>query len=178
MRSTIVVVAACAAALVAASMLGVATAESPTVPPLRTISVEGVAKVPLAQGSDAAGADGAYRSAMAEAVADGRSKAEFLASKVGATLAAVQSVVEGGGSVSCTGGEGESPYVEYTGAEPDFGSPSVVAPGILRAAAGAAPVPPRAPLVRRRVRRKATAHKAAGTTCTVSATVALGYAIS
>jgi len=172
--------AAAAAALVAASMLGVATAESPTAPPIRTVSVQGVANVPLAQGADAPTANAAYRAGMAAAVADGQSKAEFLAGKVGATLGAAQSVVEDGGSISCTGGE-ESGYVEYQGVEPDFGSSdATVSPGVLRAGAAK---PTLAPSVRKpsrhKARHKTAAGKAAvGGACTLSTQVSLSYAIS
>jgi len=179
-RTAIAMTAAAAAALVAASMLGVATAESPTAPPIRTVSVQGVANVPLAQGADAPTANAAYRAGMAAAVADGQSKAEFLAGKVGATLGAAQSVVEDGGSISCTGGE-EPGYVEYQGAEPDFGSSdATVSPGVLRAGAAK---PTLAPSVRKpsrhKARHKTAAGKAAvGAACTLSTQVSLSYAIS
>ena len=54
--------------------------------PSRTVSVEGVATVPIAQNANLAAATSVYRQGMAAAVADGQSKAEFLASKAGATL--------------------------------------------------------------------------------------------
>ena len=126
MRVPIAATAATAAALVAASMLGVASAEAPTSSPVRTVSVEGVSIAPISQTADAASATAAYRAGMAAAVADGQSKAEFLASKVGASLGPAQSVVEGGGYISCVGTE----EAEYQGAQPDFGSPGggVVSP--------------------------------------------------
>ena len=131
MRTAIVATAAGAAALIAASMLGVASAEAPTTTPIRTVTVEGVAIVPIAQGASAATATAAYRQGMSAAVADGQSKAEYLAGRVGGTIGAAQSVGEGGGSITCIG-DGESQYVEYTGEQPDFGygsSPVVEAGG-------------------------------------------------
>ncbi len=151
MRIVITAIVAAALALLAASMLGVASAEAPaptttTVatpvpasPPVRTVSVQGVATAPLAQGSSASSATASYRQAMAAAVSDGQNKAEFLAGKVGATLGIVQSVTEGGGSIECRGEE--SRYAEYEGEQPDFGSsPTTVGP--LRAAAVAPPAAP------------------------------------
>jgi hypothetical protein len=167
---------AVAAALFAANMLAVAVAEAPTVTPLRTISVQGVARVPIGQFDNAAAATASYREGMAGAVTDAQSKAGFLAGKVGATIGAVQSVAEGGGYIACTGG-GESNYAEYEGEEPDFGS----APAPLPAPAAA--VAPRATGVHRarprRVRhRRPTAKKATAVTCTLTAQVSLVYAIS
>jgi hypothetical protein len=167
---------AVAAALFAANMLAVAVAEAPTVTALRTISVQGVARAPIGQFANAAAATATYREGMASAVADGQTKAGFLAGKVGATIGAVQSVVEGGGYITCTGG-GESSYAEYGGEEPDFGS----APTSLPAPAAA--VAPRATGVRRarprRVRhRRPTAKQATAVTCTLTAQVSLVYAIN
>lgn len=112
-------------ALVVASVVGVAAAETPSSASTRTVSVEGVATAPLAQGASAATA--AYRQAMAAAEADGHQKAEFLVQKVGAVLGEVQSIAEAGGSIECSGGS-ESGYVEYEGEEPDFGQESGVSP--------------------------------------------------
>ncbi len=160
------------AGLLAANMLGVASAEGPTTTASpRTISVQGVAKAPVAQGASAALATESYRQAMASAVADGLGKAEFLAAKAGVALGAVQSVVENGGSISCTAGaEGE--YLAYEGEQPDFPMNQAVA------------VAPQtfAPAVRRskpKVRRhKAKAKKSTAAGCAVSAQVSLVYAIS
>jgi hypothetical protein len=92
----------------------------------------------------------------------------------------VQSIVEGGGSISCSGEE--SRYTEYTGEQPDFGSGSSVTP--LHVSQGAA-VTPGAPAVRKssKKRKKSkhttpTAKKAASETCTLSAQVSLLYAIT
>jgi hypothetical protein len=59
----------------AANMLGVAVAEAPTGTPLRTISVQGTATLPIGQGDNAAAATAVYREGMAGAVTDGQSKA-------------------------------------------------------------------------------------------------------
>ena|ERR1700694_4718091 len=179
MRVSIAAMAGGAVALTAASMLGVASAEAPapTATP-RTVSVEGVAtNVPIAQGSSAATANAVYRQGMEAAIADAHSKAEFLAGKVGGSIGAAQSVAEGGGGISCTGGEG-STYVEYTGEQPDFGSPSVSI-GPLRGSAIAAPqASPGRPVLRPRHRHKATGKKAAAGTCTLSTQVAVAYLLN
>src|SRR5436305_11329738 len=143
MRSSIAAIAGVLAALVLSGMLGVASAEAPTTgAPVRSVSVGGVAKVPIAQNADAATATAAYRQGMAAAVTDGLSKAEVLAGKAGATLGAVQSITEGGGYISCTGEE-ENEYAQYRGEQPDFASP-VTYGGPVRAVAS-----PRAPAVGR-----------------------------
>jgi hypothetical protein len=180
MKLTIAATAATAAALVAASMLGVASAEAPTVSPTRTVSVEGVAIVPISQAADAPTAAAAYRAGMAAAVTDAQSKAEFLASRVGASIGPAQTVVEGGGYISCTG-EG----VEYMGAQPDFGSPggSVVAPvrplsGAATPKVGGAPQLHK-PAAKHRKRRKTTAGKATTVaSCTLSTQVSVAYALN
>jgi uncharacterized protein YggE len=158
-------------------MLGVASAEAPTGTSVRTVSVQGVAIVPIAQGANAAAATAVYRQGMAGAVADGQSKAEFLASKAGATLGSVQSIVEGGGYIGCTD---ESGYVEYQGEQPDFGSPAgTISPG--RLAAGTAPptsVPPVRRPSRHRRHKAPPAKKAAAGACTLTAQVAVVYSIS
>jgi hypothetical protein len=181
MRSAIAATLAVAAGLVLANMLGVAAAEAPTTTtatPIRTVSVEGVASVAIAQGANRAVANTVYREGMAGAVADGQSKAEFLASKTTATLGSVQNVVEGGGSIQCTGGE-ESSYVEYQGEQPDFGTPEsasrVIAP---EAAARAVVHKPPVKHPKKKRKRKPSAKAATATTCTLSTDVTLVYAIS
>ena len=96
MRIVIAATVAAAGGLVAAGVLGVATAETPTLPPPRTVSV-GEWRQAISQSASAAVATAVYRQGMADAVTDGQAKAQFLASKVGATLGPVQSMVEGGG---------------------------------------------------------------------------------
>ena len=164
--------------LAVANMLGVAAAEAPptrTTTPVRTINVEGVATVPVTQGANRATATTAYREAMAAALADGQSKAEFLASKAGVTLSLVQSIAEGGGSISCTGGA-ESEYVEYQGEQPDFGSTDASVSPIEAAAAPRATVV-RKPAAKRR-KKHPTAKKASVAGCALSTQVSLAYAIT
>lgn len=168
-------------ALVVASVVGVAAAETPSSASTRTVSVEGVATAPLAQGASAATATAAYRQAMAAAEADGHQKAEFLVQKVGAVLGEVQSIAEAGGSIECSGGS-ESGYVEYEGEEPDFGQESGVSPTPFERAAS---TPSTAPATQRhhkrkhkkRVSAKRNARAASATSCTVSARVALVYTL-
>jgi hypothetical protein len=109
--------------LIVAGLLGVASAEAPTATtPPPTVSVQGVATEPIEQSASSATATAVYRQGMADSITDGQAKAQFLASKAGVTLGSVQSIVEGGGYIGCTGGE-ESSNDEYQGAQPDFGSP-------------------------------------------------------
>jgi hypothetical protein len=181
MRSAIAATLAVAAGLVVANMLGVASAEAPTTAtPVRTVSVDGVANVPVAQGANRAVATAAYREGMAGAVSDGLGKAEFLAGKAGATLGSVQSIVEGGGSIQCTTG-GESGYVEYEGEQPDFGSPSVsVEPALAPRVAGSAVKPTvHKPGSKRpkKKKKKPAAKAASAAVCTLSTDVTLVYAL-
>jgi hypothetical protein len=162
--------------LIAAGLLGVASAEAPTASPARTVSVQGVATVPVAQGANLAAATAAYRLGMAAAVADGQAKAEFLAGKAGATLGSVQSIAEGGGYIGCTGGE-EPGGGEYTGEQPDFGSTGVaVSPAAPRVLANAAPGI-RKPVVkhRKKKRKRPLAKHASVVSCTLSTQVSLAY---
>jgi hypothetical protein len=172
MKIPLAAIVAMAAGLVAANMLGVAAAEAPTTAtPVRTVSVDGVATVPIAQGADLTVATSAYRQGMAAAMADGQSKAEFLSSKAGTTLGSVQNIIEGGGSIGCTDGE-ESDYVEYQGEQPDFGSPAASAsPAVDERAA----VPH--PKKNRKKKKKPSAKAAAATTCTLTTDVSLVYTI-
>ena len=178
MRSAIAAIGTVAAAFFAVNMLGVAVAEAPTGTPLRTISVQGVANVPIGQSDNAAAATAVYREGMAAAVADGQSKATFLAGKLSATLGPVQSVVEDGGYISCSGG-GESGYAEYEGEQPDFGS----APRQAAVAPAAAQLsqPARAThgaRTKRAKRKHRRAKRAAAVTCRLTAQISLAYAIN
>ena len=180
MKIPIAATAGAAAALVAASMLGVAAAEAPPAAPPRIVSVQGVATVPIAQGSSLAAATAAYRQGMAAALADGQSKAEFLAGKAATTLGAVQSIVEGGGSISCINA-GETSYAEYLGEQPDFGSSgaSVTPVRVNSGLAVGAPSPVHKRVLKHAKHRSApTAKKAAGVSCSLSAQVALAYTIA
>ena len=165
------------AGLCAASMLGVAVAEAPTAAPVREVSVEGVATVPIGQFDTASAATAVYREAMADALNDGQTKATFLASKTGSTLGPVQSIVEGGGNIGCSGetAEGETNYPRYEGEEPDFGYGAAVAE---RASAPAV-----APSVTRHAKprhkkKRAMAKTAGGVSCTLSTGVSIAYAMN
>jgi hypothetical protein len=182
MRIVIAATVAAAGGLVAAGVLGVATAETPTLPPPRTVSVQGVATEAISQSASAAVATAVYRQGMADAVTDGQAKAQFLASKVGATLGPVQSMVEGGGYIGCAGGN-ESGNVEYQGEQPDFGSSgvSISATGVSTGVATprAVPVVHKPVVKHRKSRRKSpTAKKAATAACTLSTQVSLLYTLS
>ena len=175
MRVVIAATLAAAGGLLAASMLGVATAEAPTTSPPRTASVQGVATEAIDQSATATTATAVYRHGMADAVSDGLTKAQFLASKTGATLGPVQSVVEDGGYITCAAN------VEYLGEQPDFGSTgvSISASGVRAGSARPTPLPVRhkPAAKRRRHRRSPAAKKASLPTCTLSTQVSLAYAL-
>jgi hypothetical protein len=179
MRIAIAATLAVTAGLVVANMLGVAAAEAPTATPtattpVRTVSVEGVATVPVAQDADLEAATAAYRQGMADAVTDGQSKAEFLAGKVAGTLGPVQSVTEDGGSISCLGEESEgSRYAEYEGEQPDFGSGRTISVAPVEAAA---PVS-RPPAARKVAKKHTTAKKSSAVTCKLEAQLSLVYTL-
>lgn len=144
--------------------------------PLRTVSVQGVANEPLDSAASAETATTVYRQAMAGAIVDGQAKAQFLAEKTTATLGQVQSISEGGGSISCPEG------IEYVGGQPDFGSGASVAPvfaGAVQAPVAKGHAPPtvgKAPAKHRR--RRHSAKKSATESCTLSTQVALVYQLS
>jgi hypothetical protein len=168
-------------ALVAAGMLGVASAEAPTTTsPPPTVSVQGVAIEAIEQSASSASATTVYRQGMAAAIADGQAKAQFLASSAGVTLGAVQSIVENGGYIGCTGNE-----VEYSGEQPDFGSPGVVgvSPGAVSVprVEGAVTHGTSKPAVKHAKKKKGkspVAKRASVAGCTLTAQVSLTYAIS
>jgi hypothetical protein len=177
MRTVITAIAAATATLMAASTLGVATAEAPTTALPRLVSVEGVATQPIEQKASAAAAATLYHQEMEAAVTDGQTKAQLLAGKVGGTLGAAQSVVEGGGYITCP------ENVEYEGEQPDSG-----AGGLPVSAAGvsAAPAAPQAarptpvlhkPVKRHKLHNGPVAKKANVTSCTLSTQVSLVYAL-
>jgi hypothetical protein len=188
MRIVMTAFAVSAASLILVGALGVASAETTTTttpattaaPPLRTVSVQGVATEPIEQSANAAAATAVYRQAMASAVSDGQTKAQFLASQVGATLGQVQSMAEGGGYIQCTGSE-----EGYLGEQPDFGSAGnytaapVASPREAVKSRSAAPSPAVKP--RRKPKRRkqgGAAKQAAATTCTLATQVSLVYALS
>jgi hypothetical protein len=184
MRILAVAAAISVLALGAIGVLGVAGAETtttttsttPASAPLRSVSVQGVASAPLAPEANAATATAVYRQAMASAVADGQSKAQFLAEKAGATLGVVQGIAEGGGDISCPAEE------EYTGEQPDFGYAS--GGGIVAGASAPALARPHTPGTRKpavkhtKKHRKTKAKAATAAVCTLSTQVALTYQLS
>jgi hypothetical protein len=185
MRIVVTATVVVAASLILVGVLGVAGAETTTSttttpttatnPPLRTVSVQGVATEPIEQSASAAAATGVYRQAMASAVSDGQVKAQFLASQAGATLGQVQGMAEGGGYIQCAGSE-----EGYLGEQPDFGSagnyatPEVAPRAIAKAVTPRVAVKPRKP----KRKKKSVAKKASATTCTLSTQVSLVYALS
>jgi hypothetical protein len=181
-KRALTAIVAVAAVLFAANMLGVAVAEAPTVTALRTISVQGVATLPVGQSDKIAEATAVYREATADAVTDGQSKAAFLAGKVGGAVSAVQSVVEDGGYINCTAA-GETEYAEYEGEEPDFGYGRQTNVGAVVPTSATTPSKESAssavprPKLKHRKRKHPTAKKAAAGSCKLQAQVSLIYAI-
>src|ERR1700677_220181 len=168
-------------ALIAAGMLGVASAEAPTTAsPPPTVSVQGVAIEPIEQSASSATATTVYRQGMAAAVTDGQAKAQFLASSAGVTLGAVQSIVENGGYIGCAGDE-----IEYLGEQPAFGSPGVVeyggevtaAPRVTGAVAPVASKPAVKHAKKNKHKKAPVAKRASVAGCTLTAQVSLTYAI-
>lgn len=178
MRLALAAVLAAAAALFAASMLGVAVAEAPTVTSLRTVNVEGVATLPIAPNADAATASGVYHQAMAAAIEDGKVKAEILTGKVGGALGAVQTVTEDGGQIECTSNT-EAGWQPYEGEEPDFGNARSSATPALASGNAAAPAAAPTPAVRSgksKKRKRTRAKKAAAPPgCRLNARVSVTY---
>lgn len=173
--------------LIAAGLLGVASAEAPTTTaPPPAVSVQGVATEPIEQSASSATANAVYRQGMADAIADGQAKAQFLASKAGVTVGSVQSIVEDGGYIGCTSSD-ESGNDEYLGAQPDFGSPGSAASGpVLNAprALGKATPGVRKPAARHGKKKhkkpsakQASATTASATTCTLATQVSLVYTL-
>jgi hypothetical protein len=96
-------------------------AEAP--PP--SVSVDGVANVAISQYASSTEADAVYREGLTAAIKDGLGKADFLATATGATVGAVQQILERGSSVECVSPSEEgsgTEYASYDGAQPDSGS--------------------------------------------------------
>jgi hypothetical protein len=174
-------VVAAAAALFAASMLGVAVAEAPTVTSLRTVNVEGVATLPVPQEADSATASGVYHQAMAAAIDDGKTKAEVLAGKIGASLGAPQTITEDGGEVECSSGSEEG-WEPYKGERPDFGTartPTSVfgksGEGTSAPASSAAPVTPALAHRKHKKKHKSAKKSSVPPGCRLAAQVSLVY---
>jgi hypothetical protein len=171
------------AGLIAAGVLGVAGAETqtsstvggPLASPPRTVSVQGVAHEAIDPNANATQATTVYRQGMADALADGQAKAQFLVGKAGATLGPVQSIAEGGGYIGCTG---ES---EYLGEQPDFGSSATFGGAVgVSAPPAARPVTVHRPTIKRprhRKRHSATGKKASTGTCTLSTQLSVAYGL-
>jgi hypothetical protein len=137
---------------------------------IRTVSVEGVDLVSIERTANRATANSTYRKALAEALADGQSKAQLLAERTGSTLGPIQTMREGSGSLEC----GEA---EYEGVMPDFGQG-----GSLYATPGAAAVSPiyrakHASSPGRPRQKHRQAKKADVTQCSLSADVGLVYQV-
>jgi hypothetical protein len=169
LRRALTATFAAAAGLAITGVLGVAVAEGPSSTTSRTVSVQGVATEPIDQNATSAVANAVYRHGMEAAIADGAAKAQFLVTKAGANLGAVQSIVEDGGYVGCTG------EAEYLGEQPDFGSPggsvqALASPVVRRLTAKAAP--------RHRPHKAPTARKAGASPCILATQVSLAYALS
>ncbi len=181
LKSVIAATIATALGLAAFGVLGAGAAEAPTSasPALRTVSVEGVATIAIGQSASAAEATAVYRQGMTDALADGQSKAQFLASGTGATLGVVQSVVEDGGYITCTGSE-----IEYLGEQPDFGSAGVYVSAAGVSMRSVASPPQSTPAVRKpavkshKRKHKPAAKSAAASGCILSAQVSLVYGLS
>jgi hypothetical protein len=197
MKIVLTASAAAAAGLIAAGALGVAgAAETTTTPttttatttttvtstatpeattlstvPPRTVSVKGVATEPIAANASAAIATSVYRQGMADAIGDGQTKAQFLATKAGATLGSVQSIAEDGGYIDCSGD------LEYQGEQPDFGS-GVSVGNIVESAPVAPAVHTDKHAKPRKPAKRHSAKKAAVASCTLSTQVSLVYALS
>jgi hypothetical protein len=179
MRVPIAAILAATAGLAAASMLGIASGESPTsTTPLRTVSVEGVASEAIGQQASKATATAIYHQGMSDAVADGLVKAQVLAGKAGATVGVVQSIAEGNGYIRCTSTSSEN--AEYEGEEPDFGSGSSPYPVAFAGPVASAPAAPggvNKPALKKRKHKRPAAKASSGTTCTLYTQVALTYQV-
>lgn len=154
-----------------------AAAEAPTASPVRSVNVEGVASAAIEQHASQAQADAAYRQAMAGAFADAKTKAEFLASTAGATLGAVQNIVEDSGYIECKSPEG-SEYEGYEGEQPDFGNGANARVAPVAAARPSVGVAPTSKKKKKKKKKHPSAKTAAAVTCQVYAMVGLAYALS
>jgi uncharacterized protein YggE len=176
------------AGLAVVGVLGVAAAEAPTsttttpttttttvATPVRTVTVQGVANEAIEPAASAATATSVYRQGMTDAITDGQSKAQFLAGKAGASVGAVQSIVEDGGYISCSG------EIEYSGEQPDWGSSGggPVAPISAHSVARAPQAVSHKPAGKhRKSNKRPKAKSAAAGGCTLSAQITLVYALN
>ncbi len=183
---TILIGAVAAVALLAAGLLGVAAGEGPAgSSSARNVDVEGVGVVPIPAKATAAQATAVYREGMAKALADGQSKAQFIAEHEGVALGVPVTTIEDGGNIECSGyvaGEGFSRYVAYEGEQPDFGVARITSSGSSGAPAPAlsGAAVKSAPSVSHRPKGKHGKHpakKASATSCELTAELTLGYAL-
>lgn len=174
--ATLVVVAA-----VVCGALGVASGEGPAgSTATRYVSVQGVGVAPIGVADNAEQADAVYREGMAKALADGQSKAAFLAEKAGVGLGVAVTITEDGGGIECSGTEGENSYPQYEGEQPDFGygrATPVAAVAPESAASTGAPTVSHRPKARRK--KHVTAHPAvvSDVHCNLTANVSEVYAV-
>ncbi len=176
-----------AALLVAGFLTGATAAYGAETPP-PTVSVEGVATVPISKTASSAEADSAYRQGLAAAIADGLEKAEFLAVKTGSKVGLVQQITEQGGSVGCESApavnsqnEYETKYEQYEGARPDFVSVggATVPEEVASAKAPLAATPVHAKKKKKKKKKgKPEAKKAAGVRCTLQTQIGLSYLLT
>lgn len=161
----------------AAGLLGVAAGEGPAgSTAARTVSVQGIGTVPIGTADTAAEATAVYREAMARALADGQAKAAFLAEKAGVGLGAVVSILEDGGSIECSGQDGQE-YAGYEGEWPDFGygrTPAVASAPAASPSASTPTVSHRPKVAHKRTNAK----KASAARCNLTAEVSAIYALS
>jgi hypothetical protein len=186
MRKAAAAILISAGALIVAGVVGSAGAETTpaATAAVRAVSVQGFASEPIGPAASGAEATAVYRQAMAAAVSDGQSKAQFLAEKSGAGLGPVQSIGEGGGYIQCPEGE------EYSGSQPDWGGYGY---GVAFAGAstGASsppvpmgrpvPSPPAKPFPKPKHRKKhrpAAKKAAAEASCTLHTQVSLAYQLT
>ena len=187
MRRKRLLIVAVLAVVAAAVVLGVASAEGPAGSSAsRSVDVEGVGVVPIPSNATAAQATAVYREGQAKALADGQTKAQFIAEKEGVALGVPVTTVEDGGSIECSGwveGEGYSRYVPYEGEQPDFGVARLASsgsgaapPAVMGAASQGAPSVAHRPKGKH---RRHTAKKAATSTpgCNLTAELTLAYAL-
>jgi hypothetical protein len=180
-RKGLLIVAAAVTAVALVVVFAVASAEGPAGSgSQRVIDVEGVGVVPIGAKATSAQATAVYREGQAKALADGQSKAQFIAEHEGVALGVPLTTVEDGGSIECSGVvevEGFSRYAPYEGEQPDFGVARLTSSG----SGSAAPAPAAAPAVSgksvvRRPKGKHKAKKASATDCNLTAELTLAYA--
>lgn len=166
---------AVAAAAALATTGGTASADTGTQP--RTIATAGAGNTTVPRTAGQGAVDAAYRQALSQAIDDARRKADFLAQKIGATLAREQTVTEDEGFVDCgddeqsVGGAGQQ-----RGASAPADSGASVG-GQTHGRLRLPPLPKPKPKPKRHKRHK-TVKRAVTSTCMVSANVSVTYALA